>query len=36
MTQQGKQEIKQMHRMLEEMDDSMSQSISDESLSRHI
>lgn len=36
MTQQGKQEIQQVHRMLQGMDDSMSQTISDESLSRHI
>ncbi|MGK4063516.1 MobP2 family relaxase [Weissella paramesenteroides] len=36
LPQQGKQEIKQMHRMLQDMDDSMSQNISDESLYRHI
>lgn len=36
MTQQSKQEVQQMHRMLQDMDDSMSQNVSDESLSRHI
>lgn len=36
MTQQSKQEVQQMHRMLQDMDDSMSQNVSDETLSRHI
>lgn len=36
MTQQSKQEVQQMHRMLQDMDDSMSQNVSDESSSRHI
>lgn len=36
MTKQRRQELQQMHRMMQDMDSSKTQNISDESLSRHI
>lgn len=36
MTKQSRQELQQMHRMMQDMDRSMTQNVGDESLSRHI
>lgn len=36
MTKQSRQELQQMHRMIQDMDKSMTQNVSDESLSQYI